>query len=318
MCSDGSGNLYIGDSATYAVYRYNTITGTLNRVLGNGSYTNSIIPGGLPNQTAIGVPSALFYVKSYLYAFVNFVDPYQNIVATQIIKCNDTSFQVIDPQIPTPFFLQGSGIDSLGNILYQIQVGRPGQGLYRYEVSTGITTYSSAAGINGSLILLADNSVVYVGLPNFYRIPASPDGSISVFTSSQLYYTPGVLNNVGQFAITPSGILYFFYVSYGQLAMHVPNGTEASFFPNAQGFSGDGGPISNAAINTYSPASGGSVFANVAVDPSGNVYLLDGFNKRIRKINVGPNGYITSSSIINTVIGNGTSGTPTIVPINGL
>ena len=56
------------------------------------------------------------------------------------------------------------------------------------------------------------------------------------------------------------------------------------------GFSGDGGPASSAQLN--SPG-------GVAVDGSGNVYIADSGNSRIRKV---------SSGVITTVAGNGTCG----------
>src|ERR1700751_4501787 len=58
------------------------------------------------------------------------------------------------------------------------------------------------------------------------------------------------------------------------------NGTE--------GFSGDGGPATSAALNTP---------IGVAVDVAGNLYIADSFNNRIRKVN--------ATGIITTVAGNG-------------
>lgn len=57
------------------------------------------------------------------------------------------------------------------------------------------------------------------------------------------------------------------------------------------GFSGDGGPATNAAINYP---------FGVAVDGAGNIYFADNINHRIRKVN--------TSGIITTVAGNGTGG----------
>ncbi len=57
------------------------------------------------------------------------------------------------------------------------------------------------------------------------------------------------------------------------------------------GFSGDGGPATNAEI--YNPAA-------VIVDTAGNLYISDLYNSRVRKVDV--------SGIITTIVGNGISG----------
>ncbi|RYE20786.1 MAG: hypothetical protein EOP51_17095, partial [Sphingobacteriales bacterium] len=62
------------------------------------------------------------------------------------------------------------------------------------------------------------------------------------------------------------------------------------------GFSGDGGLAKNAQLNIPRGA-----LTGIAVDATGNVYIADTFNQRIRKITV-------TTGIITTLIGNGTPG----------
>ncbi|MBV8732832.1 MAG: hypothetical protein JO336_23735, partial [Acidobacteriia bacterium] len=62
--------------------------------------------------------------------------------------------------------------------------------------------------------------------------------------------------------------------------------------PNGCGYSGDGGPATSAELN---------VPAGVALDSSGNLYIADLANNRIRKVTA-------SSGIISTIAGNGTAG----------
>jgi uncharacterized protein (TIGR03437 family) len=61
-------------------------------------------------------------------------------------------------------------------------------------------------------------------------------------------------------------------------------------------FSGDGGPATAASINMDDVES----FAGITVDSSGNLYIADFVNQRVRKVN--------SSGIITTIAGNGASG----------
>jgi len=94
-----------------------------------------------------------------------------------------------------------------------------------------------------------------------------PNG-IAFDNKGNVYITDQDNNNVRK--ITPSGIISTF----------AGNGTAS--------YSGDGGPASSAALN--SPA-------RIAVDASGNVYIDDYLNNRIRKVD--------NSGIISLVAGNG-------------
>ena len=93
----------------------------------------------------------------------------------------------------------------------------------------------------------------------------------------------------GSIAVDPGGNLYVagqnccvLKLSNGSISLAAGNGTA--------GFSGDGGPASNAAIN---PPTG------IAFDRAGNLYISDSQTNRIRKI---------SNGVITTVAGNGSAG----------
>ncbi|MBX2907573.1 MAG: T9SS type A sorting domain-containing protein [Taibaiella sp.] len=94
---------------------------------------------------------------------------------------------------------------------------------------------------------------------------------IAFDTAGNAYLGGGILDNVRK--VDPSGIISVFA------------GT------GVNGFSGDGGPATNAQLNT--------VLA-IATDYFGNLYIADGANQRIRKVD--------PSGIITTVAGNGTIG----------
>jgi trimeric autotransporter adhesin len=93
-------------------------------------------------------------------------------------------------------------------------------------------------------------------------------------------------------AIDSAGNLYIADKGNNRIRKVTPAGIISTVAGNGnQGYSGDGGPATAAQLNFP---------AGVAVDASGNLYLADVYNYRIRKI--------TTEGIISTVAGNGTSG----------
>jgi len=96
----------------------------------------------------------------------------------------------------------------------------------------------------------------------------------------------------------PGGLIYFsgnLYISdldNNRIRMVNASGTISTFAGNGTaGYSGDGDAATSAEINTPK---------GLAVDASGNIYIADEANNRIRKVN--------TSGIISTVAGNGTAG----------
>src|SRR5438105_3237730 len=105
---------------------------------------------------------------------------------------------------------------------------------------------------------------------------------------------PALNTSIGQprkVAVTAGGI----YFSSGNSVFKVDgSGTLILIAGNSRaGFSGDGGPAVNAQLN--SPQ-------GVAVDGSGNVYIADSLNNRVRMV--------AASGVISTFAGNGSIGAP--------
>ncbi|MCB4790804.1 MAG: carboxypeptidase regulatory-like domain-containing protein [Elusimicrobia bacterium] len=110
-------------------------------------------------------------------------------------------------------------------------------------------------------------------------------GDSGIAASAQLYYPCEV-------AVDASGNVYISDFSNFRIRKVDTSGLMSTFAGNGTaGYSGDGGPATAAQIN-YS--------AGIAVDASGNVYIADTNNYRIRKVN--------ASGIISTFAGTGTSG----------
>jgi uncharacterized protein (TIGR03437 family) len=96
---------------------------------------------------------------------------------------------------------------------------------------------------------------------------------VAIDASGNVYIADGALGSNLVFKVDQQGVL----------TVVAGNGT--------LGFSGDGGPATSAALG--SPA-------GVAVDTAGNLFIVDSFNERMRKV--------TPDGIISTVAGNGTNG----------
>jgi uncharacterized protein (TIGR03437 family) len=102
-------------------------------------------------------------------------------------------------------------------------------------------------------------------------------------TAAQLSWPNGVaVDSAGNLYIADSENSRIRKVSNGVIATVAGNGT--------RGFSGDNGPATAAELNLPD---------GVAVDPSGNLYIADGLNSRVRKV---------SNGVIITVAGNVTPG----------
>ena len=124
---------------------------------------------------------------------------------------------------------------------------------------------------NGVITTVAGN-----GTPGF-----SGDGGPA--TSTGVYGPSGVaLDSAGSLYIADAGNNRIRKVSNGVITTVAGNGT--------LGYSGDGGPATNAQL--YGPE-------GVAVDSAGNIYIADMDNNRIRKV---------SNGVITTMAGNGTQG----------
>lgn len=129
----------------------------------------------------------------------------------------------------------------------------------------------------------------------------SPDGMINTVIGNGTVGFSGDGGPAASARLTPAGLgfdttgnLYIADFGNHRIRMVRPDGIISTVAGNGTaGFSGDGGPATNAALN--SPRS-------VAVDGAGNLYIADIFNFRVRKVS--PNGIIT------TIAGTGINSCP--------
>ncbi len=142
---------------------------------------------------------------------------------------------------------------------------------------------------------------VYIADDHNYRIrKVSPGGTISTFAGNG---TAGFSGDGGQasmaelsyptgVAIDTAGNLYIADENNNRIRKVNASGVISTYAGTGSvGFGGDGGPATNAEFNVPS---------GVAVDKSGNLYISDFYNYRVRKVN--------TSGVISTVAGDGVYG----------
>src|SRR5207237_4015300 len=92
-------------------------------------------------------------------------------------------------------------------------------------------------------------------------------------------------------ALAPNGTLYVGLISGNQILRRENDGrTTVVAGTGIPGFSGDGGPATQAQFNSF-------LWLGMAVGPDGTLYLSDLLNQRVRRV--------TTDGIINTIAGGG-------------
>jgi sugar lactone lactonase YvrE len=179
-----------------------------------------------------------------------------------------------------------------------VEVTRGGKALLIAEVAGQRATSStpgplSLEGVPNDVAVDAHGAVyVYDASRGLARI--APGGAVS-------WVGPMGVRPIGaQIAVTTSGDVYVVCFTcvptgtQGTDAVYVirTNGSMSTFAGgNGPGYSGDGGPATNARLNAPH---------GVAVDKKGNVYFSDAFDHVIRRV--------SATGVITTVAGNGTPG----------
>ena len=230
-----------------------------------------------------------------------------------------TTFSVANNSLVGAEASDGLAIDSAGNVYAALAVPDGemlAQQIVEFAAGTGIATIiqTQPLPLSSPLGLALDSTGnLYAASPDYATILKFAPGSsnftvvagtivpLGGFYGGQGGYSgdngPAVdaqLNEPAAVAVDSAGNLYIAdsgnnrirKVTAGSaiITTVVGNGTA--------GYSGDNGPATSAELNK--PAA-------VAVDSSGNLYIADSGNNRIRKV-------VSSSSIITTVAGNGTAG----------
>jgi uncharacterized repeat protein (TIGR03803 family) len=264
---DTAGNIYIADKDNYRIRKVGASNGIITTLAGNGIpvYSgdgSSATLAGLCFPTGVAVDiSGNTYIAEYSSQRIRKVTAASGIIST--LAGNGTTTWSGDGGAAESSGLNmpyGVTLDASGNLYIADQSN---QRIRKVSVSTGIITTVAGNGTAG-----------YSG-----------DGGAA--TSAGLYNPSGV-------AIDASGNIYIADKDNSRIRkVTASNGIITTVAGNgSMGFSGDGSAATSAGL--YNPF-------GIAVDASGNIFIADIYNNRIRKVTVG-------TGIITTIAGNGTYG----------
>ncbi|HYL78843.1 MAG TPA: hypothetical protein VEU96_31930 [Bryobacteraceae bacterium] len=311
LASDSAGNLYITDNLNYQVYRVDT-TGVLRVIGGNGFDSDRVTgvdarkaPFNRPISVAVGPDGSIYVGQSYTIVKIGLDGIVRKFAGLSQAVFSGDGGPAIKAGVQTPTAMV---FDSAGNLFYSDHGSR----VRKIDTNGIITTFAgngqqAFAGDNGqatSASLLDAAGLRFDAAGNLYvaetgsgRIrKVDKSGIITTFAGGGAAFKDGVpatqTSLAGPIALDfdAAGNLYILEQAGRRVRKVAPDGTITTVAGGGgpAGFSGDGGPAANAQFNA--PIA-------LKVDASGNVYVGDSNNRRVRRFTPGGN--------ITTVAGNG-------------
>ena len=318
---DSKGNYYIANSPAYKVFKVDASTGVITTVAGTGTrgYSGE---GGLatsaqlyfPSGIAVDASDNLFIVCQYR---IRKVDASTGVITT--VAGTGTQGYGGDggPATSAQFnFPEDVAVDGLGNLYIADQYNNRVRkvnvftGLITTIAGTGVAGYNGDGGPATSAQLNWPSGIEVDALGNLYiadqrndriRKVDSSTGVITTIAGTGIrgYNGNGLatsthLNRPSDIVLDETGNLYFADRDNNRIRkVEVSSGMITTLAgTGAESYGGDGGPAINAQLNWPS---------KVEVDDSGDVYISDYQNQRIRKVDF-------STGVINTVAGTGSHG----------
>ena len=253
MILDGQGNMYIADTLNMRVRLVNS-SGTITTYAGGGTSLNdgSVIQALLDPVGLAFDNSGNLLLSEFNYREVRKIAS-QNV--TTIAGMLPTSGSGDNGAATSAYLLQplGVAVDGSNNVLISDYVDNR----IRRVTPQGVITTVIGNGIPGYQSGVPASSAE-IGAPNYLSLDKSGD----------IFYAVGTIQEIS-----------------------ATTGTVATVAGNGAGFSGDGGPATQALLLGPSDA---------VADAAGNLYIADKGNNRIRKV--------TTSGIIETIAGDGKPG----------
>ncbi|HSY75612.1 MAG TPA: hypothetical protein VK890_02075, partial [Bacteroidia bacterium] len=262
---DPAGNIYIADQQNMVIRKVTKATGIITTIAGQAGYFGSSGDGGPASAAFLNWPSGLAYYNGSLYIADQVND------AIRKIDLSTDTITTIAGTCGTPGF-SGDGNAATGALLYH---------------PTGLTFDNKG---NMFIADATNNRIREVATSGVINTVAG-NGTAGYFDSVSPLL--GELNNPTGVAVDASGNIYIADENNNRIrkvsvitlliSTIAGNGTA--------GYGGDGAAASGAILNNP---------IGITLDASGNFYIADEGNYRIRKIN--------TAGVINTIAGNGVAG----------
>ena len=319
---DAAGNVYVADNNNLRIRRISP-DGTIASVAGNGAagYSGDGGPATLASLNSsldyglgIAVDTAgSLYIADMKNHRIRKV-PRGGVITTVAGNGNPGFSGDLGPAVSASLYdPQDVAVDAAGNLYIadngnkRVRKVSPG-GIISTVAGTGAEGFSGDGGpaIKASFYYLRGVAAdaagnVYVTDVLSGRIRKfTPGGTINTVAGNGLYKAPtdGVLatssylNQPRGVAVDAAGNIYIVDRDNNRVRKVGPSGIITTVAGNElRGFSGDGGPATGALLNLP--------YGGVALDSSGNLYIADSDNNRVRKV--------SPTGIISTVAGNGGS-----------
>jgi RHS repeat-associated protein len=299
---DSAGNIYITDNANHRIRKVDT-NGIITTVAGNGTFGFSG-DGGPATDASLGEfygvavdNTGNIYIADTRYARIRKVDA--NGIITTVAGNGTFGFSgdggpATDASLNGPL---GLAVDDSGNIY----IGDTANGRIRKVDTNGIITTvagngtsgfsgdggsATVASLNRPVGLSVDNSGnIYISDNKNYRIRKVDTNGIittvagngtSGFSGDGGSATDASLNNVWYLRVDGTGNIFIADLANNRIREVDTNGIITTVAGNGfRGFSGDNGPAIQAELNHP---------WGITADSTGNIYIADSNNSRIRKI----------------------------------